>query len=180
MNLFFETYGDLLQSAGRAAFEGVVAAVVLASLAAAMNWRARRIARAQIRDQILRVLGLRLVQQKGWFGAKGGEFLELPPTSIRGREALARLQWQLDLYRNFVSANEMSVLQGAVESLDRVAANPGSASAYYSKDALPKLAKAFVPRRMRPSLAAYIDSKHWSELLATRADFNRQAEGPQG
>jgi hypothetical protein len=173
MHLLFDAPGDLLQSAGRAAFEGLVAAAVLATLSMARTWRARGVARAQIRDQILRVLGLRLVVRDGWLGAKSTELAELSPDSLRGREALGRLQWQLDLYRDFISMNEMNVLQCAIESLDRAAVNPGSASSYYSRDALPRIVGNFLPRKARTLLAAHVESRHWSELLATRADFNR-------
>lgn len=174
---FFDSPEELLLSAGRGVFEGIVTAAVLAGLAMAWNWRARRDARAQIRDQILRVLGLRLNVTRGWIGASIAELVELPPTSIRGREALGRLQWQIDLYRNYISSSEMNVLQGAVESLDRLSVNPGSASTYYARDALPRLVIRLLPRQVREQFKSLVERKHWSELLATRDDLERRAQG---
>jgi len=164
---------DLLGTTLRAVFEGIVVAGVLSAGLWVRRFRARKAARRQIGDQLLRVLGLRLVD--GRLGSGPPELVELPPDSIRGREALGRLQWQVDLYRDYLSFAEVTTIQNAIEGLDRVAANPGSASYYYAKDALPKLARSFLPRRVRPLLAAHVEGRHWSQLLATREDFERMA-----
>lgn len=164
---------DLLRTMLRAVFEGMIVAAVLSVALWVRRYRARKAARRQIAEQLLRVLGLRLVA--GCRGSGPGEPVELPPDSIRGRDALGRLQWQVDLYREYLSFSEVTTIQSAIEGLDRVAANAGSASYYYAKDALPKLAKSFLPRKVRPLLAAYIEGRHWSRLLATREELQRVA-----
>jgi hypothetical protein len=88
---------DVLRTGLRAVFEGIIVAAVLSAALWVRRYRARKAARRQIGEQLLRVLGLRLVDAR--LGSGSAELVELPPDSIRGREALGRLQWQVDLYR---------------------------------------------------------------------------------
>lgn len=164
---------DLLRALARAVLEGVVVALILGAALSIRRMRSRRDARRQIGDQLLRVLGLRLEVEGGPLGTRQIRLAELSPESIRGRDALQRLQWQIDLYRDYLSFREITLLQSAIESLDRVSVHAGSASHYYAKDVIPKLARTFLPRRVGPLLAAHTEARHWSELLATRADFER-------
>ena len=162
----------------RAVFEGLVVAAVLGFLLHLRQWRHRRAARRQIAEQLLRVLGLRLRSEGAFSAIRTYELVELPPESLRGRDALPRLQWQIDLHRAHLSFHELTVMQSAIDGLERVVYNPGSASHYYAKDALPKLLRAFLPYRAQRMVLDHVEQRHWSELLATRADFLRQSGEP--